>query len=599
MAPANPLLSDREVDFQLYELLDAAGLCRLPWFAEHSRETFDLYLRSARRLARELLYPAYPSMDQAPAALRDGRVTLHPAMREIQAQLAALGVVAASRPAAVGGQQLPHLVAAAASLYLQAGNCSAAGLPGLTGGAAQLLESFGSAELKATFMERMYAGEWTGTMALTEPQAGSSLADVRTRARPTPQGHFLLDGAKIFISGGDHDLPGNVVHLVLARIEGAPAGVRGISLFCVPRDRPEGGRLVPNDVRVTGLIHKIGWRGLPSLALAFGEEGDCHGWLVGEPGQGLTQMFQMMNQARIMIGCHGVATASVAYQASLEYARSRAQGRPLGAKDPTRPQVPIIEHADVRRMLLRQKAIVEGGLSLVLEAARLADLAGHAGAEEERGRAQRLLDLLTPVAKSYPAEAGYEANALAVQIHGGYGYSSEYLPEAWLRDQKLNSIHEGTTGIQGLDLLGRRALAGQGAGLRLLGEEIAGAAARAAAAGLDPAWGQALLGAAGRIGELTAHLAGKGMAGDAEGMLLHSSDYLKAFSLLVVGWRWLLQAAVAREGLARDPASPGFYQGKLCAAGYFLATEIPEAERLVALCRSGEDSYGRMRPEWF
>ena len=596
---ANPLLSDRDVDFLLYEVLEAEALCRLPWFADHSRETFDLYLRSARRLARELLFPAYRPMDEAPAALRDGRVRLHPAMKEIQAQLASLGVVAASRPAEVGGQQLPHTVAAAASLYLMAGNLSAAGFVGLTTGAAHLLESFGSEELKRTYMDRMYAGEWTGTMALTEPQAGSSLADVRTRARPTPEGHWLLDGAKIFISGGDHDLGGNVVHLVLARIEGAPPGVRGISLFCVPRERPEGGRLVPNDVRVTGLIHKIGWKGLPSLALAFGEEGDCRGWLVGEPNQGLAQMFQMMNEARIMVGCNGVATASVAYHEALEYARTRTQGRPLGAKDPARPQVPIVAHADVRRMLLRQKAIVEGGLALVLAAARLADLAERAEGEEERRRAHRLLDLLTPVVKSYPAEAGFESNALAVQIHGGYGYSSEYLPEAWLRDQKLNSIHEGTTGIHGMDLLGRRALAGEGAGLKLLGAEIAAAAKRAARAGLDPAWGEALLAAAGRVGEVTLELAARGMAGDAEGMLLHSTDYLEAFSLVAVGWQWLLQAAVAREGLARDTASAAFYQGKLLAAEYFLKTELPEAERLLALCRSGEDSYARMKPEWF
>lgn len=595
----NPLVSDRDVDFLLYEVLEAEALCRLPWFADHSRETFDLYLRTARRLARELLFPAYRPMDEAPAALRDGRVRLHPAMKEIQAQLAALGVVAASRPAEVGGQQLPHTVAAAADLYLMAGNLSAAGFVGLTSGAAHLLESFGSEELKRTYMDRMYAGEWTGTMALTEPQAGSSLADVRTRARPTPQGHWLLDGAKIFISAGDHDLGGNVVHLVLARIEGAPPGVRGISLFCVPRDRPEGGRLVPNDVRVTGLIHKIGWRGLPSLALAFGEEGDCRGWLVGEPNQGLAQMFQMMNEARIMVGCNAVATASAAYHESLEYARTRTQGRPLGAKDPTRPQVPIVEHADVRRMLLRQKAIVEGGLALVLTSARLADLSAHAATEEERRRAHRLLDLLTPVVKSYPAEAGFESNALALQIHGGYGYSSEYLPEAWLRDQKLNTIHEGTTGIHGMDLLGRRALAGEGAGLKLLGAEIAAAARRAAAAGLDPAWGEALLAAAGRAGEVTLELAQKGMAGDAEGMLLHSTDYLTAFSLVAVGWQWLLQAAVAKEGLSRDPASAGFYQGKLHAAEYFLRTELPEAERLLALCRSGEDSYARMKPEWF
>jgi butyryl-CoA dehydrogenase len=599
MSSANPLVSDRDVDFVLYQLLDVPSLCRLPWFRDHSRETFDLFLRSARRLAREELFPSYRPLDEAPPVLRDGKVKVHPRLREIYPRLAELGVLSATRPAEVGGQQLPHSVATAAGLVLMAGNLSAFGYAGLTAGAAHLIESFGSEELRRTYMERMYAGDWTGTMALTEPQAGSSLADVRTRARPAPEGHWLVEGAKIFISAGDHDLAENVVHLVLARIEGAPPGVRGISLFCVPKLRPEGGRLVPNDVRVTGLIHKIGWKALPSLALAFGEEGDCRGWLVGEPHHGLSHMFQMMNEARLMVGCNGVATASVAWHESLAYALSRPQGRPAASRDPTRPQVPIVEHADVRRMLLRQKAIVEGGLSLLLTAAFQADLAAHAEDPGDRARAQRLLDLLTPVAKSYPAEAGFESNALALQIHGGYGYSSEYLPEAWLRDQKLNSIHEGTTGIQGLDLLGRRAMAGEGEGVRLLLAEIARAAERARQAGVDPDWAAAVERAGQRVAELTLHLGGLGAGGDVEGMLLHSADYLEALSLLAVGWQWLWQAAVASEGLRREPARADFYQGKLCAAQYFLQTDLPDVERLAALCRSGEDSYRRMRPEWY
>jgi butyryl-CoA dehydrogenase len=595
----NPLLSDRDVDFVLHELLDVGGLCRLPHFRDHSPETFGLYLRSARRLAREVLFPSYRAVDEAPARLQGGAVTVHPALREIYPQLVALGAIAAPRPAEVGGQQLPHVVAAAADLYLMAGNLSATSFLGLTAGAGHLLESFGTEELRRTYMDRMYAGEWSGTMALTEPQAGSSLGDVRTRARPTAAGHHLLDGAKIFISGGDQDLTENVVHLVLARIEGAPPGVKGISLFCVPKLRPEGGRLVPNDVKVSGLIHKIGWRGFPSVVLSLGEEGDCRGWLVGQANQGLAHMFQMMNEARIMVGCHGVATAAVAYQESLEYARTRPQGRPLSARDAARPQVPIVAHADVRRMLLRQKAIVEGGVALVLSVAHLADLAGHAEAPEARARAQRLLDLLTPVAKSFPAEWGFESNALAVQIHGGYGYSSEYLPEAWLRDQKLNSIHEGTTGIQGLDLLGRRAVADQGAGLRTLLEEIGAAAAQARQAGVDPSWPEAVERAGARLAETTMLLAKRGLGGDAEGMLLHSTDYLRAACILVVSWLWLRQAAVAQAGLARDPASRPFYEGKLCAAQYFLFTELPDVERLLRLCRDGEDSYGRMREEWF
>ncbi len=595
---ANPLVSDRDVEFVLHEVLDVTSLCRLPYFQDHGRETFDLYLGAARRLAREVLFPSYRAVDRDPPVLRDGRVTVHPLLHEIHPRIVALGHIAAARPAEVGGQQLPLSVATAAELYLMAGNLSAVSYAGLTTGAAHLLESFGSADLKRDYMEPMYRGEWTGTMALTEPQAGSSLADVATRARPAGD-HYLIEGSKIFISGGDHDLAPNVVHLVLARIEGAPAGVKGISLFCVPKLRLEGGRLVGNDVQGAGLIHQIGWRGLPSLAMSFGEAGDCRGWLVGQANRGLAHMFQMMNEARLMVGCHGVATASVAFHESCLYALSRPQGRPLASRDPSRPQVPIVEHADVRRMLLRQKAIVEGGLSLLVSAAFQADLAGHAEDQAVRTRAQRLLDVLTPVAKSFPAEAGFESNALALQIHGGYGYSSEYLPEAWLRDQKLNSIHEGTTGIQGLDLLGRRAVAEGGAGLRALLEEMAAAAGRARRAGVEASWADAVEAAGQRLAEVTMGLGALGLEGKADEMLRHSADYLRAFSLVAVAWQWLLQAAVAREGLAREPAGRDFYQGKLRAAQYFIATELPDALRLLDLCASGEDSYAGMRPEWF
>jgi butyryl-CoA dehydrogenase len=426
-------------------------------------------------------------------------------------------------------------------------------------------------------------------MALTEPQAGSSLSDVETRAVPHGD-HFLVTGSKMFISGGDHDLTENIVHMVLGRIEGAPAGIKGISLFLVPKRRPEGDRLVPNDVTIAGLIHKIGWRALPAVALNLGEEGGCHGWLVGEPHKGLAQMFQMMNEARIIVGANGVATASAAYHESLSYARERPQGRPLSSRDAASPQVPIIRHADVRRMLLRQKAIVEGGLALLLHCAKLSDLSEHGGVEE-RERAQLLLDLLTPVAKSFPAEKGFESTVLAMQVHGGYGYSSEYLPEAWLRDQKLNSIHEGTTGIQGLDLLGRKVMAGKGAALEGLAGEVAAGCARAASAGVDPAWVSAVGDAGRRIGALTRELAGRGQAAGAEAMLLHSADYLDLFSTWVVAWQWLVLAAAAKEAIRSGGGATAFLEGKLSAAKYWIVTELPKVEPLMALCREGDGSH--------
>lgn len=604
---ANPLVCDRNIDFLLYEVLDAPSLCTLPTFAEHGRETFDLVLQNSRRFAREVLFPTYKPMDAEPPQLENGRIVLHPAWRKIYPQLCSLDLIAASRPFAVGGQQLPLLLTTLASAYLMAGNLNVAGILGLTAGAAHLIEAFGSDELRQEFMTRMYRGEWTGTMALTEPHAGSSLADVKTRATPTADGHYLIQGAKIFISGGDHDLTDNIVHMTLARIDGAPAGLKGISLFAVPRRRRQGDGWVDNDVAVTGMIHKIGWRGAPSLALQFGEQGDCHGWLCGEPGRGLSCMFQMMNEARLMVGTNGVATASVAYHQAVQYARERPQGRPLSSKaDASRPQVPIVEHADVRRMLLRQKAIVEGGLALLATAAKQADLFGHAGTAAERHRAGLLLDLLTPIAKSFPAEYGFESNALALQVHGGYGYSSEFLPEAWLRDQKLNSLHEGTTGIHGIDLLGRKVVAEGGAALVILQEEILATVARAQRAAIFPTLCERLAETMATVLPLTMQLASKGLQGDVEGMLLHSADYLQLLSIVVVSWQWLLQAAVAAEKLAAGTLTTDmqtterdFYEGKLCAAQYWLATELPRVPQLLALCQQGEDSYARMKPEWF
>ena len=596
---ANPLLDDRGLDFVLRDVLDADSLVRLPHFSDHGPETFDAWIEVCRRLARDVLFPAYRPLDVEPPVLRDGRVLVHPRLREIWPHLRDLGVVSASLPFEVGGQQLPATIAMAANLYLMAGNCAAYGYAGLTSGAAHLVEAFGSPSLRERWLGPMLEGRLTGTMALTEPQAGSSLADVLTRAAPSGD-HFLLSGAKIFISGGDHDLTENLVHLVLARIDGAAAGTRGVSLFLVPRLRPAAdGGLEPNDVAVSGLIHKIGWRGLPSVALSLGEAGDCRGWLLGEPGRGLAHMFQMMNEARIMVGGNGVATASVAYLESLAYARDRQQGRPPGSRDPRSPQVPIVEHADVRRMLLRQKAIVEGGLALVLQAALLSDRAAHAVTPAERNRAQLLLDLLTPVAKSFPAERGFESTTLALQIHGGYGYSSEYLPEAWLRDQKLNSIHEGTTGIQGLDLLGRKVVADGGAALRILGEEVEAACLRAGRAGVEASWIAALRESTASVGALTLELAGRGLSGAPDAMLLHSSDYLDLFSTLVVAWLWLLQAAAAREALAAGRGAPEMLQGKLAAARYWIRSELPRIAPLVAACREGEESYGSTRPEWF
>jgi len=577
----NPLLDDRDIEFLLYDVLDAEGLVALPAFAEHSRETFDMVIGGARKLARTVLFPLYREMDQTPR-FEGGRIFLHPKMRDVYPKVVELGIAPATRGEDVGGQSLPLLIDSVAQMYLCAANLGAASFVILCRGPAHLIEAFGSDALKKKFMEPLYRGEMTGTMALTEPHAGSSLADLTTTATPTGDGDYLVRGQKIFISGGDHDLTENIVHLTLARIEGAPAGTKGISLFAIPKIRD--GK--PNDVSVAGMVHKIGWKALPSLIMSFGERNECHAELVGEANQGLAYMFQMMNEARIAVGLAATATATVAYHEALEYARTRPQGRALGQRGG--PQIPIIEHADVRRMLLRQKAICEGSIALVLMTARYADVAGT-GDE----RAKLMLDLLTPITKTFPAERGFESNALAIQIHGGYGYSSEYLPEAWLRDQKLNTIHEGTTGIQSMDLLGRKVMAKDGAALRMLLGEVEQSIGAAKAAGVSEALVSRVATAAATIADTTMKLAAMGMGGDPEGMMRHSVDYLEMMSTFVVSWLWLRQATAAKK------KSGAFQEGKLRAAQYFIETELPKIAHLAHLCVSAEDSYAKMTDEMF
>lgn len=593
----NPLIQDRTLEFILYDMLQIERLCELPHFEDHGRETFDMFMGACRRFAREVLFDSYRPMDQEGAFYQDGRVQTHPLMETIYPQFAELGLLNASRPYEVDGQQLPEVVLMAATAYLAAANLSAHGFGALTSGAAHLIETFGSPELKKTYMEPMYAGCWTGTMALTEPQAGSGLNDVQTRATPTEEGHYLIRGSKVFISGGDNSFTENVVHLALARIDGAPAGTKGISLFVVPRLRAEAGKLVDNDVTTAGTFHKLGWRGIPSIALNFGEENACHGYLVGEPHRGLSYMFQMMNGARLGIGLNGVATAMVAYEEALEYAKNRPQGRKFG-HPASSPVVNIIEHADVRRMLLKQKSVAEGALALLLTITCFADVAAQSQDDLERRHAEQLLELLTPICKTFPAEKGFESNALAVQVLGGYGYTSEYLPESYLRDQKLNSIHEGTTGIQSIDLLGRKVLGTGGASLESFASEVKKATEAAKAAGVDARYSAQLEEALGVLAATTATLGQKAQA-EPEVAFQHSADYLEMFGTITVAWQWLCMATTAQSKLKAGHHDEAFMRGKLAAAQYFFENELPRALALAPIITGFGGSFLEMQAEWF
>ncbi|WP_017937051.1 acyl-CoA dehydrogenase [Zestomonas thermotolerans] len=596
------LLSSRNLAFELYEVLDAVALTQRPRFAEHSRATFDAALATARRLAEEEFAPHNRKSDEQEPRFVDGGVQLIPELAPALRAFHEAGFLNASRDFEAGGMQLPQLLSRACFAHFQAANIATASYPLLSMAASRLLDSFGDAEQKRRFLQPMLEGRFFGTMALTEPQAGSSLADIRTRAEPHPDGSYRLRGNKIFISAGDHPLAENIVHLVLARLPDAPPGVKGISLFIVPKYLVNAdGSLGPrNDVSLAGLFHKMGWRGTTSTALNFGDNGQCVGYLVGQPHHGLAYMFQMMNEARIGVGMGAVMLGYAGYLYALDYARQRPQGRLPEAKDPQAPMVPIIAHADVRRMLLIQKAYVEGAFDLGLYAARLMDDSETLETAEDRTHALELLDLLTPVVKAWPSEFCLKANELAIQILGGHGYTRDHPVEHYYRDNRLNPIHEGTNGIQSLDLLGRKLIQNDGAGLRQLFKRINACCQRAAGNPALAQLRQPLEQLLGQLQRVTLGLLDDLLAGRASLALANSALYLKVFGHAVIGWRWLEQALCAERGLAAgNPADADFYRGKLQAARYFLTWEVPACRHELELLEARDDTCLAMQDAWF
>lgn len=596
------LLSPRNLAFELYEVLDAESLTQRPRFAEHSRETFDAALTTARTIAEKYFAPHNRKADENEPRYVDGCAQLIDEVKPAVDAFLQAGFLNANRDFEVGGMQLPSLVSQACFAHFQAANAGTTAYPFLTMGAANLIESFGTEEQKRLYLQPMIDGRYFGTMALTEPHAGSSLADIRTRAEPAGDGSYRLKGNKIFISGGDHELAENIVHMVLAKLPDAPPGVKGISLFIVPKYLvdADGGRGPRNDVLLAGLFHKMGWRGTTSTALNFGDNGQCIGYLVGQPHQGLAYMFQMMNEARIGVGMGAVMLGYAGYLYSLEYARQRPQGRLADNRDPHSAAVPIIAHTDVKRMLLMQKAYVEGAFDLGLYAARLFDDTHTASDPAARDQAQQLLDLLTPIVKSWPSAYCLKANELAIQILGGHGYTREYPVEQYYRDNRLNPIHEGTEGIQSLDLLGRKLAQNNGAGLKQLLRLISATCERASHhAQLDPLRAP-LEHAVKRLQDVTLALLGDMAQGKVAGALANSALYLRVFGHCVIGWRWLEQAVHAELGVLKGAADDrNFYLGKLQAARYFLTWEVPGCHNDLALLEARDDTCLAMQEGWF
>jgi butyryl-CoA dehydrogenase len=600
MSPS-PLLDPRHLDFMLYELLGVEALTRYPRFAAHSRETFDAAIELAHRIALEKFHTHNRKNDLEEPRMVDGRVELIP---EISVALAAFneaGFMAVLADAERGGMQLPFVIAQACDSMFSAANPGTVAYPALARAAANLLEVYANAEQKRLWMQPIIEARYYGTMCLSEPQAGSSLADIRTVAEPQPDGSYRISGAKMWISAGDHELGENIVHLVLAKIAGAPAGVKGISLFIVPRWRvdAEGRRTARNDVRLAGLNHKMGQRGSVNTFLKFGEAGDCHGYLVGEPHQGLGYMFHMMNEERIGVGMGAILQGSVAYLYSLKYARERRQGRHPDQKDPGSAPVALIEHADVRRMLLLQKAYVEGALALGFHASLLVDRLRDADAQV-REESHLLLELLTPIVKAWGSDYSLRANEAAIQILGGYGYTREYPVEQCYRDNRINPIHEGTNGIQALDLLGRKAMMQDGAALKLLLREVGVACTEALAHEALRGFATQLAEAATLAGETTRAVGQRLLAGEVRLALANAQHYMTLLGHLAIGWQWLRMATVAERALAGATAADrDFYRGKVQTCRWFFANELPLIAHAARLVREAEPSAYAMDDAWF
>ena len=607
------------LDFLLHDWLQVSTLLQRPRFEDHSAETFTQVLDTCERIAREKFAPFNRLADteepRVVAGADGDKVHLPQATHEAMAAYVESGMLAAAQDFEMGGMQLPCVIQMAAKAFFSMGSVALGGYAMLTTGNANLLRVHGTAMQREVFAKNLFAGRWFGTMCLSEPQAGSSLSDVATRA--TPDGddfasdalgpRFRLRGNKMWISGGEHELTENIVHLVLAKIPGPDGrlvpGTRGISLFVVPKKLVnDQGALTGerNDIALAGLNHTLGYRGTTNTLLNFGEgrfpvrgQAGAVGYLVGQPGEGLRCMFHMMNEARIGVGLGAVMLGYAGYEASLSYARQRAQGRPItgnsagSGKDASLPPVPIIEHADIKRMLLAQKAYVEGGLALELYCARLVDEL-NTGSDAQKAEAELLLEVLTPIAKSWPSEWCLEANSLAIQVLGGYGYTRDFPVEQHWRDNRLNMIHEGTHGIQALDLLGRKVVMKDGEGLRLLVARMAATADTASAAPELADYAEALGYAVQQL-QLTTQAAWSG--GVPEQALCNATLYLQAFGHVVMAWMWL-EVAIAAQHHALQP-------GKMAALRYFYAYELPKISAWMGPVSRGELLPLEMQDAWF
>jgi alkylation response protein AidB-like acyl-CoA dehydrogenase len=606
---ANLLVDERDVKFVLYEQLNIEELCESEPFTEFSKDMFDMVLEECQKLSEREIYPTNAIGDSEGVKFGDGQVKVPEQFRKPYQLYSEGGWNALSVEPDFSGQGFPSTLNIATLEQFTAANHAFMMYPGLTVGSANLLKKYGTEEQQRTYMDKMYTGEWAGTMCLTEPQAGSDVGALRTKAVKKADGSYAIIGNKIFISCGDHDLTANIIHMVLARTEGAPPGTKGISIFIVPKKRIENGALVDNDVVTMAVEEKMGIHGSATCALSFGEKDNCIGYLLGEENQGMKIMFNMMNEARLAVGLQGLAQATAAYMHALKYAKERVQGPEITAmRDPAAPKVAIINHPDVRRMLMHMKTVTEGIRALIYYAAYCEDRIHTSKSEDEAAKYQGFLDILIPVCKAWSTDQGFRVTEIAIQTYGGYGYCSEYPVEQCMRDSKINSIYEGTNGIQALDLVGRKLGVRQGALFLAIVAETGNVLRQAQKNFRLKDIVEPFDSARNQLIEATRYFGLKSMTEDFMIPILYATPYLDLFGDVAVGFMLLWQALIAdrrleeiysdakadtnekKAELLKTNRSAAFYRGKIASAEYFANTFLSLAPGKARAIMSGERS---------
>lgn len=606
---ANLLVDERDVKFVLYEQLNIEELCESELYSELSREMFDMVLEAATKLAEKELAPTNADGDAQGVVLEGGQVRAPDSFHKAYQLYCEGGWSTVAVTPDEGGQGFPVAIYGATMELFGAANQALMMYPGLTIGSARLIEKYGTEEQKRAYMDNMYTGLWAGTMCLTEPQAGTDVGALRTKAVRRQDGAYNITGNKIFISAGDHDLTENIIHMVLARVEGGPQGTKGISIFIVPKYRLENGELVSNDVATMAAEKKMGIHGSATCALNFGEHDDCVGYLLGQENEGMRIMFNMMNEARLAVGFQGLAQGSAAYMQALRYAKERIQSSDISMmRDPLAPKVRIIEHPDVRRMLMWMKSMTEGIRSLLYYASYCEDRVKTAKSLEEASKYQGFLDILIPICKSYASDMGFRCTELAIQVHGGYGYCREYPVEQCMRDCKIASIYEGTNGVQALDLVGRKLGYKQGLLFKSIVAETGNLLKTAKKNYRLKDIVEPFDAARNQLIEVTRYFGLKSITEDFKTPILYASPYLELFGDLAVGFMLLWQAVIAdrrleemygdskadtpqkRAELVKTNRSAAFYRGKVASAEFFANTVLSLAKGKARAIMSGERS---------